>query len=68
MLIKLTRPYGQYRSGDIVEMKISAARLLIKQGRAVLASTQERMKILNNDENKMVTNYQNKSQKPNGAE
>tara|TARA_Y100000310_G_scaffold344956_1_gene460759 strand:+ start:9555 stop:9746 length:192 start_codon:yes stop_codon:yes gene_type:complete len=60
MLVKLTRPYGQNGSGDIIEMEIGTARHLIKQGRAVLASTQESMKAIKGEHNKMVTQYDNK--------
>lgn len=68
MLVKLTMHYDQCGPGDIVEIDISTARKLIKQGRAVLASTQESMKALKPEHNKMVTKYEDKQQRPKEAE
>jgi hypothetical protein len=68
MRIKFTMHYDQYGPGDVAEIDITIARRLLAQGRAVLASTQQQLKMVkekNTDspDNKMVTSYKQK-QKP----
>ena len=63
MLVKLKCNYDKHLMGDIVEMELSTARRLISQGWAVLASTQEQMKAVTDESDKMIRNYENKQPK-----